>query len=141
MILINIDSLGFIRYYFYNQEKDSILGIKFKQKFTFILNVLIIMICLISSDRNHQLSWQLDLKTESSDPKKASLLLSLSHNWQVLTPGTLQRWFSREAEDGSVYKNLHYGMVFKVTFATGILKYPWSAHLCHLENHSVHWRL
>lgn len=29
------------------------------------------MICLISSDRNHQFSWQLDLKTESSDPKKA----------------------------------------------------------------------
>ena len=46
---------------------------------------------------------------------------------------TLAQWFSREVEEGSIYKNLHCVVVYRGTFATEILKYLWTAHLCHLR--------
>lgn len=56
-------------------------------------------------------TWKLNAVTLAMQ----SLLLYLSHHWQDLTSGTLQKWFSREAGGGSVCENLHCWMVFRVT--------------------------
>lgn len=97
--------LGFIRYYVYNQKKkiSPHLGDKIKQKVIYCFHLtyssfwFAFTLIGITNPLDTQ-TWKLRAVTL----RWQSLLLQLSHHWQVLAPGALLQWFSREAGDGSI---------------------------------------